>query len=172
MSASLRRPWRSGGECRDLRGPPGHCEPGRGVASEGGHRRRSCRDGFETGALDPAPGRLRRSCRVLAILVVRSFDFGNRDGLVVLEDAVRAGMTAIGASLLEGMLIVDPTHRIERGQRIWPCFLLACQGHRHCLLSPIRLKHAFYHCKQCLEGCNAMMELAAWALRFPESRPR
>lgn len=95
----------------------------------------------------------------LAALSARSLGAGNGTengtGLAVLEEAIRAGMTALGASLLEGLLGTDTGHR---GQRI-DCG----SGHQaefvsyrtkdiDTVLGLIRLERAYYHCTQCHAG--------------------
>lgn len=91
----------------------------------------------------------------LAVLAARSVGAGAGGGLAVLEEAIRAAMTALGASLLEGLLAADPGHR---GQRI-PCgsgHVAVFVSYRakviDTVLGPIRLQRAYYHCRACQAG--------------------
>ncbi|MDJ0314499.1 hypothetical protein [Arthrobacter sp. H35-D1] len=73
----------------------------------------------------------------------------------MLEEAIRIAMTAVGASLLEGLLAADTGHH---GQWI-PCgpgHLAGFVSYRakdiDTVLGPIRLERAYCHCRQCRAG--------------------
>jgi hypothetical protein len=78
-----------------------------------------------------------------------------RDGLEVVELAIRTAVLALGGSLLGQLLAADPGHR---GQRI-DCG----RGHEgefagyraktlHTVLGPVALRRAWYHCSVCGQG--------------------
>lgn len=73
----------------------------------------------------------------------------------MLEEAIRAGMTTLGASLLEGSLATDPGYdgpRIECGSGHPAVFVSYRTKAIDTVLGPIRLQRAYYHCKQCRSG--------------------
>ncbi len=80
---------------------------------------------------------------------------GTGGGLVVLEEAIRAGMTAVGASLLEGLLAADPGHRgprVECGSGHVAVFVSYRAKAIDTVLGPIRIQRAYYHCRVCRAG--------------------
>lgn len=91
----------------------------------------------------------------LAALAARGLGAGAGGGLPVLEEAIRAAMTALGASLLEGLLAADPGHRGPRT----PCgagHVAGFVSYRakviDTVLGPIRVQRAYYHCRVCRAG--------------------
>ena len=83
-------------------------------------------------------------------------------GMEAAETAIRAGLTQLGAGLLEQLVAADPGYR---GPAV-PCG----QGHRArfvawraktigTVLGPVRIRRAWYHCAQCRRG---VVPLDAW----------
>lgn len=91
----------------------------------------------------------------LAALAARSLGAGEGSGLAVLEEAIRAGMIALGASLLEGLLGADTGHRgprIDCGSGHQAEFVSYRAKTIDTALGPIRLQRAYYHCRVCQAG--------------------
>jgi hypothetical protein len=91
----------------------------------------------------------------LAVLAARSLGAGTGDGLAVLEEAIRAGMTALGASLLEGLLATDRGHRgprIDCGSGHQAEFVSYRSKTFDTVLGSFQLQRAYYHCKGCHAG--------------------
>ena len=91
----------------------------------------------------------------LAVLAARGLGTGPGGGLEVLEQVIRAAMTAVGCSLLEGLLAADPGHRGPRvacGSGHWAQFVSYRAKTVDTVLGPIRLQRAYYHCRVCRAG--------------------
>lgn len=76
-------------------------------------------------------------------------------GLGVLETAVRVGMTALGASLLAGLLAADPGHagpRVDCGGGHQAAFVGYRAKTLDTVLGPVDLRRAWYHCRHCHAG--------------------
>ncbi|PYI69719.1 ISKra4 family transposase [Arthrobacter livingstonensis] len=76
-------------------------------------------------------------------------------GLPVLEEAIRAGMTALGASLLEGLLAADSGHRgprIECGSGHLAEFVSYRTKDIDTVLGTVQVQRAYYHCRKCRAG--------------------
>lgn len=75
-----------------------------------------------------------------------------RDGLATVELAIRAAMTKLGASLLEGLLRLDGGHRgprVDCGAGHQASFVGYRDKHLDTVLGPITLRRAYYHCAEC-----------------------
>lgn len=73
----------------------------------------------------------------------------------MLEEAIRAAMTAVGASLLEGLLAADTGHRgarVDCGSGHMAEFVSYRPKTIDTVLGPIRLSRAYYHCRDCTAG--------------------
>jgi Uncharacterised protein family (UPF0236) len=80
---------------------------------------------------------------------------GAGDGLAVLEQAMRAALTSAGARLLEAVLAGEDGY-------CGPRAVCGCGGQAACagvrdktvttVLGPVRLKRAWYHCRECKHG--------------------
>jgi hypothetical protein len=80
---------------------------------------------------------------------------GQGQGLAAVETAIRTAMTALGASLLEGLLAVDSGHRgprIDCGAGHEAGFVAYRGKQIDTVLGPITLRRAWYHCGQCRHG--------------------
>lgn len=75
--------------------------------------------------------------------------------MAVLETAVRAAMSALGASLLERLLAADTGHRgprVDCGAGHQAGFLAYRVKKIDTVLGPIMLRRAYYHCRPCSHG--------------------
>lgn len=73
----------------------------------------------------------------------------------MVETAVRAAMTALGASLLEELLAADAGHRgprVECGAGHQASFLGYRTKRIDTVLGPVVLRRAYYHCPDCRSG--------------------
>lgn len=73
----------------------------------------------------------------------------------MLETEIRAAMTALGASLLEGLLAAEAGHtgaRIDCGRGHRAVFVGYRDKTIDTVLGPIRLRRAWYHCRACHAG--------------------
>ena len=91
----------------------------------------------------------------LAAAAARPLSAGGGAGLEAVELAIRAAMTTVGASLLEGLLAADPGYR---GPRI-PCgaghqagFVSYRDKTVDTVLGPVTVTRAWYHCAACGHG--------------------
>ena len=90
----------------------------------------------------------------LAALVTRSLG-AEGAGMEAVESAVRAAMTRLGGSLLEGLLAADAGHRgprVDCGAGHQARFIGYRDKTIHTVLGPIRLRRAYYHCTGCGHG--------------------
>ena len=75
--------------------------------------------------------------------------------MAVLETAVRAAMSALGASLLERLLAADTGHRgprVDCGAGHQAGFVAYRVKKIDTVLGPIMLRRAYYHCRPCSHG--------------------
>lgn len=80
---------------------------------------------------------------------------GGHDGLVMLETAIRAAMTTLGASLLEGLLAADTGYAgpyLDCGAGHRAAFVGYRAKHLDTVLGPVSLDRAYYHCPDCHRG--------------------
>jgi hypothetical protein len=76
-------------------------------------------------------------------------------GLEVVELAIRAAMTRLGAGLLERLLAADPGYRGPRadcGSGHQARFVSCREKTIDTVLGPVRLRRAWYHCAACRHG--------------------
>jgi hypothetical protein len=77
------------------------------------------------------------------------------DGLEAVELAIRAGMIALGGSLLGRLLAAEPGHRgprIDCGAGHQAEFVAYRDKTLHTVLGPVPLRRAWYHCASCGHG--------------------
>jgi hypothetical protein len=80
---------------------------------------------------------------------------GEGPGLAVVETAVRAAMTALGAQLLEQLLGAETGHdgpRVDCGAGHQAGFVAYRAKTLDTVLGPITLRRAYYHCSDCRSG--------------------
>jgi hypothetical protein len=80
---------------------------------------------------------------------------GPDGGLGAVESAIRAGMLAVGGSLLSGLLALDGGHRrprVECGQGHLAEFVAYRDKTIGTVLGPATLRRAWYHCAVCGHG--------------------
>jgi len=80
---------------------------------------------------------------------------GEDQGLAVMETAIRAAMTALGASLLEQLLAGDAGHhgpRVDCGAGHAAGFVAYRTKSVDTVLGPVTLRRAYYHCSDCQRG--------------------
>jgi hypothetical protein len=73
----------------------------------------------------------------------------------VVETAIRAAMSALGASLLQELLAADAGHRgtlIDCGAGHAASFVAYRRKMIDTVLGPVRLRRAYYHCRTCSRG--------------------
>ena len=78
-----------------------------------------------------------------------------------METAIRAAMTALGASLLERLLAADTGHRgprIDCGAGHQASFVAYRAKSLDTVLGPIMLRRAYYHCPDCRHGLAPLDE--------------
>jgi hypothetical protein len=90
----------------------------------------------------------------LAAMAARQLGAGGA-GLAAAELGIRAGMAAVGASLLEGMLAADAGHRgprVECGAGHQAGFVSYRAKDVDSVLGPVTVTRAWYHCPGCGHG--------------------
>ena len=96
-----------------------------------------------------------RLARLAAETVNSGPPAGEHNGMATLETAIRAAMTTIGASLLEGLLAADTGYRgprIDCGAGHQAVFVGYRAKHLDTVLGPIRERRGYYHCDRCRAG--------------------
>ena len=127
----------------------------------------------------------------LSELAAATLGSGQHDGLAVAETAIRAAMTALGASLLERLLDLDAGHRgprVDCGAGHEAGFVGYRPKTLDTVLGPIMLRRAYYHCPDCghgvaprdeqlgvtgaslSPGLRAMLDRAGAAVPFAQAR--
>jgi hypothetical protein len=90
----------------------------------------------------------------LAVMAARELGAGGA-GLAAAELGIRAGMAAVGASLLEGLLAADAGHRgprVECGAGHQAGFVSYRAKDVDSVLGPVTVTRAWYHCAGCGHG--------------------
>jgi hypothetical protein len=90
----------------------------------------------------------------LAVMAARELGAGGA-GLAAAELGIRAGMAAVGASLLEGLLAADAGHRgprVECGAGHQAGFVSYRARDVDSVLGPVTVTRAWYHCAGCGHG--------------------
>ena len=89
------------------------------------------------------------------MLAARSVACPGGDGLELVELAIRAAMTRLGAALLEGLLAADAGHRgpqVDCGHGHQAAFVSYRAKTIGTVLGPVDVRRAYYHCAKCRHG--------------------